>query len=190
VTAAELRSALETLQLPQSQLAVLLDVSARAVGMWLSGEREIPGPVVAYINLLLSLPRALCVKEIARSRKEPEVLEGMYRLDFAGVAGFGVAALVLKDGTVFGSDVAGVQYDGTYEPTGAPGEVSVSLTLTVPPGVTLVQGVVADHRGFTFQVGPQKLNLLKPGEVTIATPVGGPRGVVRARISKLRNLPD
>jgi len=118
------------------------------------------------------------------------MLEGMYRLDFSGHAGRGVAALVLKDGTVFGADEAGVNYDGTYEPTGTPGEVSVSLVLTVPPGVTLVQGVIADHRGFSFQVGPQRINLLKPAEVTIATPVGGPRGVVRARMSKLRNLPN
>ena len=187
---AELKAALEALQLPQNQLAALLGVTTRAVGMWVNGERDIPGPVSAYLNLLLSLPKALCVKELTRPREEREMLEGMYRLDFSGHAGFGVAALVIKDGTVFGSDVAGVLYDGTYEPTGTPGEVTIALTLTVPAGVALVQGVVADHRGFTFQVGSQRINLLKPSEFTVATPVNGPRGVVRARISKLRNLPD
>jgi hypothetical protein len=190
MTAAELRTVIEALQVSQIQLAESLGVTARAIGMWLGGEREIPGPVAAYLRLLLSLPRALCVKELERSRREPEMLEGMYRLDFTGHAGHGVAALVLRDGTVFGADEAGVQYDGTYEPTGASGEVSMSLVLTVPPGVTLVQGVVADHRGFSFQVGPQKLNLLGTADVTIPTPVNGPRGVVRARMSKLRNLPN
>jgi hypothetical protein len=186
----QLKAALETLELPQNQLAALLGVTTRAVGMWANGEREIPGPVAAYVNLLVSLPRAISTKELARRREEPEMLEGMYRLDFSGSAGFGVAALVIKDGTVFGSDVSGVLYDGHYEPTGTPGEVTVTLTLTVPPRVALVQGIVADHRGFTFQVGPQKLNLLKAGEFSVATPVNGPRGVVKARISKLRDLPD
>jgi hypothetical protein len=158
--------------------------------MWLAGEREIPGPVSAYLGLLLSLPKALCAKELERSRREPEMLKGMYRLDFVGHTGGGVAALVLRDGTVFGADSVGVEYDGIYEPTNTPGEVSMSLVVTVPPGVHLVQGVVADHRGFSFKVGAQRLNLVKPCEVTIATPVNGPRGLVRARMSKIRNLPN
>jgi DNA-binding transcriptional regulator YiaG len=190
VVAIELKAALDTLELPQIQLAALLGVTTRAVGMWVNGEREIPGPVAAYINLLLSLPKAICVKELTREREEPEMFEGMYRLDFAGHAGFGAAALVVRDGRVFGSDNGGVLYDGVYEPTGTPGEVIVNLTLTVPSGVTLVQGVVADHRGFTFKVGPQKVNLLKPSEFMVATPVNGPRGVVKARLSKLREIPD
>ena len=190
MTSVELRGVLKTLEISSSQLADLLTVTTRAVDMWLSGEREVSGPAEAYINLLVSLPKALFAKELTRLKKEPEMLEGMYRLDFSGNAGFGIAALVLKNGSVFGSDVAGVQYDGSYEPTGIPGEVSMSLMLSVPPGVTLVQGVVSDHRGFTFKVGPQKINLLKSGEVTVATPVNGPKGVVRARITKLRNIPE
>src|SRR6266849_10696726 len=134
MTAADLRTVIETLQVSQNQLAELLGVKTRAIGMWLAGERDIPGPVEAYFRLLLSLPKAICAKELERSRKEPEMLEGMYRLDFTGHAGRGVAALVLRDGAVFGTDEAGVQYDGTYEPTGSPGEVSMSLVLTVPPG--------------------------------------------------------
>ena len=158
--------------------------------MWTSGEREIPGPVQAYIKLLTSLPRALRDKKLTDPEKEPEMLEGMYRLDFAGVAGFGAAALVVKEGKIFGSDVAGVSYDGTYEPTGTPGEVTLTLTLTVPPGVRLVQGLVAGHQGFAFKVGPQTVNLQNQGEISVTTPVNGPKGAVRARISKLRNLPD
>ena len=189
MVAAELRSLLKPMQLGQNQLAALLGVTTRAVGMWVNGEREVPGPVAAYVNLLRSLPRSLFEKELNRLENEPELLDGMYLVEFAGADEFGVAMLVMKDGTVFGSDNGGVLYDGTYERTGVPGEVLMTLTLTVPAGVALVQGIDNKHHGLTFAIAPQKFNLLKPDDFTVATPVLATNSVVKGRISKVRTLP-
>src|ERR1700693_4265118 len=71
--AAGLRVALETLKVSSRQVADWLGVSTRAVDMWLSGEREVPSPVAAYLNLVLSLPKALLTKELIRLKKEPEM---------------------------------------------------------------------------------------------------------------------
>lgn len=192
MTPDEFKAALDDLQLRQNQAAELLGVTTRAVGMWVNNEREIPGPVAAYLTLLLSLPGALRAKELARHRKDnSEMFEGMYRVDYVGAAGFGAAVLVFKDGEIFGYDEGQVSYDGTYNPTGVPGEVSLKVTLSVPPGVPLVQGFVAGHSGYTFDVGPVRVNLSQPEKVfDVATPVNKPNGTVRGRIRKLRNLPN
>ena len=60
--AAELRAALQTLNLNQCQLADLLGVTRRAVQYWVSSERAVPGPVAAYVCLLQQ------VQEEARQR--------------------------------------------------------------------------------------------------------------------------
>jgi DNA-binding transcriptional regulator YiaG len=56
MNAAELRSILSALGLSQVDLARLILISTRAVNLWATGERVVPGPVAAYLRLILSLP--------------------------------------------------------------------------------------------------------------------------------------
>jgi len=201
MTAAELRTTLESLDLRQHQAARLLGVTIRAVGMWINEEREIPGPVAAYFNLLMSLAAALRVKEFARIQENAEVFDGMYLMELgsgpsAGIAPVetGLGVLVFQDGRIFGSD-SHVSYDGDYVPTGKRGEVTMRVRVSVPPGVNvpLVQGVMSGHDGFSFDVGPQNVALGSPSGavVTVMTPMGAPdRRAVTVRLTKLRNLPD
>jgi hypothetical protein len=201
MTATELRATLGTLDLRQHQAARLLGVTIRAVGMWINEEREIPGPVAAYFNLLMTLPAALRVREFARIQENAEVFDGMYLMEFSSGASTGIAppelglgVLVFQDGRIFGSD-SRVSYDGDYAPTGRQGEVAMKVRVSVPPGVNvpLIQGVMSGHEGFSFDVGPQNVDLGRSGGtiVTVMTPIGPPDNrAVTVRLTKLRNLPD
>ena len=183
---ADLRLTLDVLSLSQVDLARLIGISSRAISLWLSGEREVSGPAAAYVTLLLSLPRALQAKEISRIRKEdPHMSEGMYKFTYEGTTGAGLGILVLEHGRAFGSD-GGVLYDGTYEPsTDRPGDVSVHLHLTVPPGVPLVQGVPAQPMSYGFDVD---WTFASRGTtmISVQTPYGPP---VRGHIEFLRPVP-
>jgi hypothetical protein len=62
----ELRSILSTLGLSQGDLARLILTSPSAVNLRATGEQVVPGPVAAYLRLILSLSPALQAKEISR----------------------------------------------------------------------------------------------------------------------------
>lgn len=71
----------------------------------------------------------------------------------------------------------------------------MKVRVSAPPGVSvqLIQGVMSDHRGFSFDVGPQIVALGSPGGavLTVMTPIGPPdRRAVTVHLTKLRNLPD
>lgn len=59
MTAAQLRETLDRLGLNQLEAASILRVDGRTVRRWIAGDREIPGPVVAFLELLESCPAAL-----------------------------------------------------------------------------------------------------------------------------------
>jgi hypothetical protein len=110
--------------------------------------------------------------------------DGMYAVDYRGRAGDGISVLVMMGGCVFGHD-GGVQYDGTYEPN--PHDASkmdLDLNLTVPAGVSLVQGVPAQPAEYRF---PLKVSIPVRGtaEQIIATPYGP----VQCTIRFLRSIP-
>ncbi|WP_347138846.1 hypothetical protein [Paracoccus sp. SSK6] len=65
-------------------------------------------------------------------------MQGFYALYYTGVAGFGHAVIVMKDGTIVGADATGGTYDGTYEAVGD--NIDIRVDLTVPAGGTLVTG--------------------------------------------------
>lgn len=181
----DLRSIIEELGISQAELSRLIEVTPRAVSLWLSEEREVAGPVAAYLRLLASLPRSLQVKELARIRKEdPSMYEGMYRFDYQGKEGTGLGVMVLARGRAFGSD-GGVQYDGTYQPsTARPGYVDAHLHLTVPPGVPLVQGVAAQAVAYGFD-----LNCSFAARGVTAVGIETPFGLVEAQVTFLRPVP-
>jgi hypothetical protein len=177
--------AVSELGLSKPDLASLLGVTTRAVNLWFAGDRDIPGPVAAYVRLLLSLPKALRAQELARIRKDQQMIhEGMYGIDFTGKTGSGVCALVLMGGCVFGHD-GGVLYDGTYEPNASDSQYTdLRLNLTVPAGVELVQGVPAQPAEYRFE-----LNVSIPAGKQSKRIIATPYGPVQCTISYLRPLP-
>jgi DNA-binding transcriptional regulator YiaG len=53
VTPTELRSAIATLGLSAEGFARMIGVAGRTVRLWQHGDRDIPGPLVALVDLLL-----------------------------------------------------------------------------------------------------------------------------------------
>ncbi|MDB5395473.1 MAG: hypothetical protein JWM91_2979 [Rhodospirillales bacterium] len=144
----------------------------------------VPGPVAAYLRLILTLPPALQAKEISRLGGETMSIDGMYAVEFAGKTGSGFASLVLDKGLVFGSDSGDVQYDGTYQPSAVAGEIDLSVTARVPPNVQLVMAYPPQPVPYSFSL----MCSLKPqssSEVRIQTDLGP----VTARMRYMRRLP-
>lgn len=54
------------LGLSQVDFARLIEVTPRAVSLWMVGERAVPGPVKAYARLLLTAPLSARQIELAR----------------------------------------------------------------------------------------------------------------------------
>jgi hypothetical protein len=94
--------------------------------------------------------------------------------------------LVLQRGSIVGADAGGVLYDGTYQDRGD--SLDVRLTMTVPPGVTLVQGTLAQPTAYSV---PINVSLSKRA-LTTSEPVllQMPPGPVNAIFRKLRPLSD
>lgn len=65
----ELRTSLAKMGISQAELSRLLDVTTRAVSMWMASDRVLPGPVEAYVRLLQSLPEELQAVELGRLRR-------------------------------------------------------------------------------------------------------------------------
>lgn len=115
---------------------------------------------------------------------DPKV-EGFYRASFRGYSDFGEALLVLVDNIVAGADSGGVSYDGFYRVER--GNVELMLTLTVPSGTSLVQGIVARDRQLSFKVNMSvPFNEWATGVTHRVETAYGPVNVI---IRKLRNFP-
>ena len=78
--------------------------------------------------------------------------EGIYKVDYQGIEGMGMALMILETGTVTGADVVGGIYDGSYTWNEQTRLLDVDLDVTVPEGVVLVTGKVAPARGLKFRV--------------------------------------
>jgi predicted transcriptional regulator len=182
----DLAKKLTDLGLSTAEFAGLVGVTPRAVNLWISGERELPGPVMAYLRLFTSLPKAAREQELASLRDEdPKKLEGMYSIAFRGRGGEGLGILVLMGGRIFGSDGA-VSYDGSYEPDSKrPGFVEASLRLTVPPGVSLVVNRRPQPAAYWFDL-KASIAARSPTSLKIDTPYGP----VQVTIEYLRDIPS
>lgn len=64
---------------------------------------------------------------------------GIYVMTYRGAVGWGQGLLHLQGGRVVGADAQGGLYDGIY--TSRDDGILFQVEMTVPPGVTLVQGV-------------------------------------------------
>jgi hypothetical protein len=67
------------------------------------------------------------------------VSEGIYRIVFGGSYSSGVGLLMLRQGTLIGTDVQGATYRGTYREA-AGNEIAIHLEVTVPANTPLVTG--------------------------------------------------
>jgi hypothetical protein len=182
----DLGGTLSHLGLSAVEFARLVRVTPRAVNLWISGERELPGPVEAYLRLFASLPKATQAQELAFLRdQDPKILEGMYSIAFRGREGDGVGILVLMGGRIFGSDGA-VSYDGHYEPNSKrPGYIDASLRLTVPPGVSLVVGRRPQPATYWFDL-QASIATRAPTSLKVDTPYGP----VHVKVDYLRDIPQ
>jgi hypothetical protein len=144
----ELKSVLGRLGLKQTEFAQLLDVSARAVSTWATGENPVPGPVAAYLRVLQSLPPEQLRLELSKLERNTEMLSnGLYRIDFTGHSGLGGGVLILQDGVISGADAADVLYDGRYSKDERGVDNIAEIVLTMPPNSRLVTGAVAGSAG-------------------------------------------
>ena len=112
--------------------------------------------------------------------------EGMYSIDYQGVAGSGSGMIVLKDGTVAGADPNGGKYDGTYQLDPLTRSLNIKANVTIPPGGVAVNGVAAGNQPITFPVAAT----IPAGHVGgYAHTVHTPHGNIRVVLTKVRDLP-
>lgn len=111
-------------------------------------------------------------------------LDGIYALSFRGAASFGMGVIALRDGVIAGADVGGVIYDGTYNETAQ--DVTLDIEMTVPPGVSLVQGTAprptSYHVPFHAIIPKQAIETNEPVLVDL------PPGPMNVIIRRLRSL--
>jgi hypothetical protein len=116
-----------------------MEVTPRAVSLWLSGERSVPGPVVGYARVFRSLSASDRWIEILRIRETKSIMrDGMYAVQYQSGADRGYATMVLEGGRAYGADPVGGKYDGHYGYDEATGMARVQLKVTFPPGVAAV----------------------------------------------------
>ncbi len=146
----ELKNAMSALGLSSISLAKLLDVTPRAVSMWLTGERSVPGPAVAYLNLFSKLPPSQQQLEIQKSELEKLTMrDGLYQLEFAGPNGSGYGVLIFEDGRIYGSDVGAGKWDGTYTMNPTTKLADLKLRVEMPAGE---QSVLGPAQSFSWNV--------------------------------------
>jgi hypothetical protein len=137
----ELRSFLADAGLSQSDLARLLDLTPRAIGLWLSEERTIPGPVNAYVRLFKCLPPSIRQSEMRRLKETKIAMrDGMYAVQYQDQTGtsYGYATVILDNGKIHGADPVGGKYDGDYAYNDATRLAMVHLKATFPPNIPAV----------------------------------------------------
>jgi hypothetical protein len=112
------------------------------------------------------------------------MLDGIYSITFRGRADWGIGMLILQRGVITGADAAGVLYDGSYLERGA--YLQVKLTLTVPPGATLVQGTLPQPTQYSISSETTLLTkALLEGEPTLVQLPPGPVNVIFRRLRAL-----
>ncbi len=109
---------------------------------------------------------------------------GIYLMTYRGAVGWGQGLLVLHQGRVTGADAQGGLYDGTF--ADQPDDIFLDLTMTVPPGVVLVQG--SQPQPITYTV-PFRANIPKQSiEQELPVLVSLPPGPVNVIVKRLRAL--
>lgn len=100
------------------------------------------------------------------------LFEGIYSITFRGAADWGMGMFILQGGKLTGADAAGVLYDGGYSEQD--GQLVLDVTMRVPPGVGLVQGVPPQQKPydvhFVARIPPEAIETQSP--VLLSLPPG------------------
>jgi hypothetical protein len=185
--ATELKSLVVELGLTQADFARLVGVTSRAVTLWMTDERTIPGPVEAYLRVFMLLPANLRQIELNRLKQKGTAMrDGMYGISFQGRDSAGMGVLVFENGRVYGSDVAGVRYDGGYIYHEAAKAADVRVKVTFPPNVESVFGVKNPYE-WSFDVTTALNPHANSGPLALKTSLGQP---INAQFVYLRPLPE
>lgn len=183
----ELREGLQKAGLSQVHFARLLQVTPRAVSLWLAGEREIPGPAEAYLRLFESLPEHLKRVELARlTDRGSGMRDGMFSIAYEGAFGADMAMLVLENGRVYGSDVGAARYDGSYIYREEGGYADLMVKICFPPSGQTVFGISNPYEwsiDVTARFDPKQPSTPLEVKSSYGT-------VLRAQITFLRTLPE
>jgi hypothetical protein len=98
--------------------------------------------------------------------------EGIYRIVFGGSYSSGVGLLMLRQGTLVGTDVQGATYCGTYREL-AGNEVAIHLEVTVPANTPLVTGEHARSAPWVMPIDTTlRANFASGMPITIKTEAG------------------
>jgi hypothetical protein len=183
----ELKAILVELGITQADFARLVDVTPRAVALWMAAERSIPGPVEAYIRLLRLLPPNLRQIELNRlKQKGSNMRDGMFGISFQANMDAGLGVLIFDNGKVFGTDAAGVRYDGEYLFHETSSLADVKLKVTFPPNVRSVFGIANPYE-WSFDVTTSFNPKQNSGPLAVKTSLGK---AVNAQYVFLRTLPE
>ncbi|MEF2074346.1 hypothetical protein [Consotaella aegiceratis] len=111
-------------------------------------------------------------------------INGFYAGFFTGSGGNGISLFILRDGLLVGADAGPVLFDGRYN-ANADGSYSGSVKVSIPAGVTVVQGQTAPQGGSSYEVN---INLAADFLSRPYFEVQTPLGRVNVRLQKLREL--
>jgi hypothetical protein len=183
----DLKTALAELGITQADFARLINVTPRAVALWMADERAIPGAAEAYVRLLRLLPPNLRQVELSRLiQKGTAMRDGMFGITFQGQQGAGMGVLVFDNGRVYGTDTEGVRYDGEYLFNESTGLADVKLKVTFPPDVKAVFGISNPYE-WAFDVTTKFDPKQQSGALAVNTSLGKP---INAQFRFLRVLPE
>jgi transcriptional regulator with XRE-family HTH domain len=187
----KLRGLLDRLGLKQAEFAELVDVSPRAVGFWVAGTTAIPGPVSAYLRMLLTAGPDVLAAEYARlKRRERRLDEGLYGLRYhapdqvSDATGDGLA--VLCAGKIIGTDRWGGIFNGRYDFDPIRQLNTLQVNVRVPPHGHLITGLVAGETGSAVTI-TAKLKRPNPAASAIADVYGQPVEVTLTYLGPLPN---
>lgn len=183
----EFRALLAEIALAQSDFARLAGVTPRAVNLWATDSRAIPGPAEAYLRLFQLLPTNLRQIELGRLKERGSGMrDGMFGITFHGQQGAGLGVLVFDAGRVYGTDSEGTRYDGEYVFHEDANRADVVVKATFPANVFTVFGISNPYE-WAIDVSTSFNPKQNAGPLDVKTSLGRPIG---AQFKYLRPLPD
>jgi hypothetical protein len=187
MTPEELKRLLEELGLTQADFARLISVTPRAVNLWMMEDRAMPGPAVAYVRLLSSLPANLRQIEIGRlNQRGSGMRDGIFGIAFQGSVAAGIGMMIFDSGRIYGTDTEGARYDGEYFYNENTKMVDAIVKITMLPNVLAVFGISNPYE-WAFDVTTSLDPKTNAGQLVVKTSIGQS---LHATYKFLRSLPD